>query len=200
MKTTQTQSSWFSNELTQGQTIIVLARWIMILAGLCFVLWLPSPLPQLRFKLMFLLTLAAGNFYLCAQLLKRQPAMPLVVLLASLADILVINAIVLSEGGLNSVTFIFYFPAMLAISVAFPTALSYFYASGILGSYIFLSLVTNTFTSDNLQILVIRLLMLTAVAVCGNLYWRQESRRQAVPEQAKRVVLPLDEPKAPAQQ
>ena len=75
----------------------------------------------------------------------------------------------------------FYFPAILALSVAFRTEFTLAFASAAVAVYGMISLAT--FGGDDGQALIARLLMLVAVAVCGNVYWRTErDRRRAAGE------------------
>ncbi len=163
---------------SQGHMILVIARWVLVLAGVSLVLWNPDPIQEMRFKILFLLLLAAGNFYLGTQVLQRRRMMDMVVYTASLADLLVISLIVISESGFASSTYIFYYPAILAISVAFPMAEAALFTGGAVGIYGLISLFSMPLTEGNLQILIIRLLMVVAVAVIGNMYQQMESKRR----------------------
>ena len=189
-----------SDDLTHGQIVILIARWILVLAGLLLTLLAPKSLNVLRFQVMVLLILAVANFYLCAQVLMRRAILREVVYGASLADLGVITLIILSQGGFESNTYVFYFPALLAISVAFPTLMLFIFTGGVLAVYAFIGVISlNNFDGD-LQILVIRLLMLAAVVVCGNQYWRMErDRRRAVLTAQKPPAVALPETEAAAQ-
>jgi len=161
----------------QGQMILVVARWVLVIAGLALVLWNPGPIDNLRFKILFLLLLAGWNFYLGAQVLRRKQMSNWIVYAASLADILIISLIIISEGGFDSNTYIFYYPAILAISVAFPLMGTALYATGAVTIYSFICLISMPLTEGNLQILVTRVLMIVAVAVIGALYREMERKR-----------------------
>ena len=189
-------SKYASDDLVHGQAVIVTARWVLVLVGFFLLLVNPDPaaLGLLQFQIMVLLMLAVANFYLWAQVLMRRPTLDVVVYGASLADLAVITAIIISEGGFEAGAYVFYFPALLAISVAFPTAMLHFFTGGAITAYASIGLMTATTTAD-WQVLVVRLLMLASVAVCGNLYWRIErGRRQAAVEAAQKTPLtPLPE-------
>jgi hypothetical protein len=161
----------------QGQMILVIARWVLVIAGLALVLWNPGPIDTLRFKILFLLLLAGGNFYLGAQVLRRRPMANWIVYAASLADISIISLIIVSEGGFDSNTYIFYYPAMLAISVAFPMVGTALYAAGAVSVYTLISLASMSWNEGNFQVLVTRILMIIAVAVIGALYRQMERKR-----------------------
>src|SRR5689334_22217122 len=95
------------SDLDHGQVVIIAARWILIAVGL------------------FLL-LGLGNFFMHAQLLKRRPVARPSALAASAIDVLVISALVASQGA-GSQVYVLYFPALLALSVAFEPAVTMVY-------------------------------------------------------------------------
>lgn len=170
--------SSYLDDLAQGQSVIVIARWVLAVAGIFLILLDPGHINIVRFQIMIILGLAVSNFYLSAQILMKKRTLESVIYGASLADLGVITAIVISQGGFKSDTFAFYFPAMLAMSLAFPTVILYLYLGTTVMTYALISTVTVTTTND-LQVLIIRLLMLIAVAVCGNMYQRIERERRA---------------------
>ena len=166
-----------SEDLAYGQTVLVWARWILIGTGLLLSFWSPTDLTTLQVQLAAIIALAFGNFYLHVQLLRGQPAIDNIVYAASVADIGVVTALVIVQGGYPSPVFIFYFAAIVGISVAFPTWLTASYTALVVGLYGVICLPTAT-TGDYPAIFT-RLLMLAAVAVCGNIFARSESRRRA---------------------
>lgn len=103
-----------------------------------------------------------------AQLLRKRQTLDVVAYAASIADLLVISLLVASQGGFASNVFVFYFPAMLAISVAFPTRQS----AVLCGVGVCLALGVSAFGTSDALPLVIRALALAAMAVIGNAYWR----------------------------
>lgn len=177
-----------SDDLAHGQVVIVTARWILIIASLILVLWNPGPLSQLRLEVLVLLVLAVANFYLNAQILMRRPAIDLVVYGASIADLSIISVLVASEGGFTSNIFVFYFPALMALAVAFPTLMTLLYGGGAMLIYGLIAVATMSATESNGQVVLARLLMLAAVVVCGNIYWRIEhDRRSAALKERERL-------------
>ena len=167
-----------SEDLAYGQTVLVWARWILIGTGLLLSFWSPKDLLTLQIQLAAIIALAFGNFYLHVQLLRGHAALDNVVYGASLADIAVVTALVLVQGGYPSPVFIFYFAAMVGIAVAFPTPITGLYTSLVVGVYGVISLATAT--TDEYPAVFTRLLTLTAVAVCGNLFARHEAQRREV--------------------
>ncbi|HRQ40227.1 MAG TPA: hypothetical protein PLD25_20140 [Chloroflexota bacterium] len=176
-----------------GQLVVVAARWVLVVAGLFLVMWNPDALDHLRFQVGILLLLAVANFYLHAQLLMRRPTLQQVVLAASAFDIAAITLLVATQGGFTSNTFIFYFPALLAISVAFPMATTLIFGAGVISIYAAISLsssfLSRTVADDAPQILVVRLLMLAAVVACGVLYQHVEAQRRQAAEWAQQDLL-----------
>src|SRR5205085_11412245 len=109
------------SELARGQLIIVLARWLLVLAGLIVALWSPQRLLELQIEVGVLLLVAIANFHLHAQLAQRKPTLKLVAQAASIGDLLVITLLIALQGDATSNLYVFYFPALLAIAVAFRT-------------------------------------------------------------------------------
>ena len=160
-----------------GQLVIVTARWVLVLAGLLLALWNPGPIGQIRLHVLMLLILAVGNFYLHAQLLMRRPAISAVAYVASAIDIAVITLLIATQGGFASSLYVFYFPALLALSIAFPTSRTVGFGSVAVALYACVGLFSIESERDA-QSMVVRLLMLIAVAVCGNLFARIEAGRR----------------------
>ena len=165
-----------SEDLAYGQTVLVWARWILIGTGLLLSFWSPQSLTTLQIQLAAIIALAFGNFYLHVQLLRGHPALDTVVYGASAADIAVITALVLVQGGYPSPVFIFYFAAIVGISVAFPTWMTAGYTAIVIGIYGIICLATAP--GDEYPAVFTRLLMIAAIAVCGNLFARSESNRR----------------------
>jgi len=165
-----------SDDLAFGQTVLVWARWILIGTGLVLSFWTPTDLLTLQVQLGAIIVLAFGNFYLHVQLLRGHPAIDNVVYAASVGDLCVVTALVIVQGGYSSPVFIFYFAAVVGISVAFPTLLTAAYTAIVISVYGTICLATAP--GDELPAVFIRLLMIAAIAVCGNLFVRNESHRR----------------------
>jgi hypothetical protein len=164
--------------------VIIAARWMLVGAGLLLALWNPEALTNpdamgdLRIQVTLILGLAVANFFLHAQVLMRKPVLAPVAYAASAADIAVISLVVVVNGGFDADPFVFYFPAVLALSVAFRTKVAFTFAGAAIAIYGLISL--GTTTSDDGAVLITRMLMIAAVAVCGNVYWRTERDRRLV--------------------
>ena len=176
------ESETAADDLAHGQSVIVSARWVLVGAGLALALWSPGAIGPLRLQVLVLLLIAVANFFLHAQLLRRHGAVDRVAYVASASDLAVISLLAASQGGFDSNLFAFYFPAVLALSVAFPPKLTAIYAGAAMWVYAVIclhSLSGSEMTSANLQILLTRVLMVAAVAVCGAVYQHVEQSRRA---------------------
>ncbi len=178
-----------SQDLAHGQAVIVTARWLLVLGGLLLALWNPGPIDELRIQILVILLLAMANFYLQAQLLMKRPTVDQVVYAASAADLIFITILILNGHGYESSLYIFYFPAILAFSVAFPTVVTWLYVSGTMFVYAVICLFSPDFGSGNAQIALARLIMIAAVAFCGNRYWRIENARRESTNNARQDLL-----------
>ncbi len=177
-----------ADDALHGQKALVAARWILILGGLVLSMWAPGPVYVLRIQRLFILGLAVMNFYLHAQLLRRRPVIDTVAYAASMGDIAVISGIIIAQGGVGSSTFNFCFPALLVISVAFPTAVAFTFAGSALAAYALIAFVSApgvTPYGETATVIFTRLVMLAAVVACGNLYWRIERRRRREADEAQ---------------
>lgn len=170
-------------DMRSGQLIIVSARWILVAAGMLLALWLPGGINELRIQILVLIGLAIANFFLHAQLLRQRPAIDVIAYAASAADIGVITLLIGSQGGFRSDLYIFYFPALLALSLAFPTEIAFGFGGLSVVLYGLMAGAT-AFTSDT-EVIVARLLMLAAVVVCGNMYRRIEHDRRTAAAEAQ---------------
>lgn len=163
-------------DLVVGQEVIVAARWVLVVAAMLFALWLPADVPQLRVQAFLILLLAMGNFFLHAQVLRRRPAADWVVYAASAADLVAITALLMLQGGFRSDLYVFYFPAVLAYSVAFASEKTAAYTMLAVAAYALIGTITAQTDGAALTV-ALRCLMIVAVAVCGNAYRRMEERR-----------------------
>ncbi|MCP4357117.1 MAG: hypothetical protein GY796_03750 [Chloroflexi bacterium] len=178
-----------SSELAYGQSVIVAARWILVVTGLFLILWNPDPLNNLRIQVMTIIMLALMNFYLQTQILMGQKALAPVVYAASIVDFVVITLLIWLNGGFASNTYVFYFPAILAISVAFETAVTIGFVGSAASLYFLLCLGTGAVMADNFPALLSRILMMVAIAFCSNLYWHIERNRRSTAQKAHERLL-----------
>jgi hypothetical protein len=137
-----------------------------------------------------LLLLAVANFFLQAQLLRRRPTLEPVMIGASAFDLAVITLLIVTQGGFQSNIYVFYFPALLALSVAFVPSVTILFTAGVVALYSLIALVGGMmFTVGDVQLFILRVLMFTAVAFCGGLYRHLELTRQRAAQQAQQELM-----------
>ena len=175
---TETAASAVSDDLASGQLVIGTARWILVLAGMVLAIWNPGPLGELRIEIAVILLLAVANFYLYTQILTNHDTLNLVVYGASAADLAVVTMLIIAVGAPSSNLYIFYFPAILGLSVVFRTNITARYTGATMFVYAIIALNVPVESGSELRAIVIRVLMLAAVAVCGNIYQRIERNRR----------------------
>ena len=168
-----------ANPLGAGQIVIVCARWLLIVTGFVVTLWSPrqADLDTVRIVLLCLFVLAIGNFFVHAQILRKHPLEPSLLYLASAADLGIITLIVSQTGGLGSGSFVYYFPALLALALVFPLRMVGYFVVGLMAIYSIVVMPAH-YTEAELQILMARLISLLAVGVVGYIYQDIERRRR----------------------
>jgi hypothetical protein len=167
------------NPLAEGQMVIIVARFVLVLACLFLILMDQKSVSfnVIRFEIMVVLLLAVSNFFLVAQVLTKRKTLDLILYGMSIADLAVITIVIIVQGGFKSDVYTFYFPAMLAFALAFPMLELYVFLGGTVFLYSFISLFTLN-SVDDIQTLLVRVLMLTAVAVCANHFAQIERNRR----------------------
>lgn len=165
-----------AEDLALGQSVIIAARWLLVASGLVLALIAPPSAAALRTQVLLILGLAVCNFALQGQLLRRRRTLAVVAYAASAADVAIITGLVVADGGFASGLYVFYYPAVLALSVAFPLALTMGYVAAVLTAT--LGVAWFTMPAAGEQELLIRCLMLAAVALCGVVYADIERRRR----------------------
>ncbi len=165
-----------TEDLAHGQMVIIAARWVLVVAGLTLAMWNPAAMGELRVSVVLILGLAVANFFLHTQVLMRGPVLSRVAYAASAADIAVISLVIIVGGQFGAGPYVFYFPAILALSVAFRTNVTVAFAAAAIALYALISLAT--ISGGEGATLITRMLMLAGTAVCGNVYWRIERDRR----------------------
>jgi hypothetical protein len=162
------------DDLEQGHSVIIAARWLLVATGLMFILYRPKSTTELTVGVLAVLGIAAVNFWLHTRPLTNQPVEPLWAYMASAADLAVISGLVLMQGSLTSRAYVFYYPAVLVYALVFPTNVSAVLTAGVLG-FVFTRGVKDDLDE---RILVARLLTLAATAFIGWRYRRVEEQRR----------------------
>ena len=184
-----------TEDLAHGQVVIIAARWILVVAGLMLALWNPEAMGELQVSIVLILGLAMANFFLHSQVLQRRRVRPNVAYGASAADIAVISLVLIVGGGFDTIPYVFYFPALLALSVAFPTKVTMAFTAATVAVYGLVSLATAA--ESQAPTVVTQMLMLGAVAVCGNVYWRIEGDRRRTAAETRETHQALVEEEVP---
>src|SRR5437879_11781276 len=107
-------------DLFFGQTVILWARWSVIVAGIVLVLWTSTDVSLLTRTMPFFLVLMAVNFFLHGRYVMGSPLNRTVVTAASVVDLLLITAIVIlwpGAHGLNTPFFAPYFPVVVPFAL-----------------------------------------------------------------------------------
>jgi len=167
-------------DLGAGQIVIVVARWLLIVTGFIVTLWSPSEseLNPVRTTLLVLFGLAIANFFIHAQILMRRPLERRLLYAASAADIGIITLIIWAYGGLGAASVVYYYPALLALSLVFPLPVAACFAVGTVAAYAMVAMPVHATTGD-MQVLAARVISLVAVAAVGWVYQGIEHRRRA---------------------
>ncbi|MBK5291141.1 MAG: hypothetical protein JJE04_05635 [Acidobacteriia bacterium] len=162
------------DDLEHGHSVIIAARWLLVAAGLMFVLYRPQSTTELTAGVLAVLGIAAANFWLHTRPLTNQPVEPLWAYMASAADLAVISGLVLMQGSLTSKAYVFYYPAVLVYSLVFPARVSAVLTAAVLG-FVFTRGIGDGMDE---RILVARLVTLAATALIGWRYRRVEEQRR----------------------
>ena len=96
------------DDLQQGHSVIIAARWMLVAAGLIFVLYRQQSVTELTVGVLAILGIAALNFWLHCRPLTNQPVGPQWAYCASAADLAVISGLMLIEGSPMSKAYAFY--------------------------------------------------------------------------------------------
>lgn len=168
------------NLFAEGQTLIIIARWVLIVLGLLLILADAQNVSfnVIRFEVVVILLLALSNFYLVTQVLTKKNSLHAAVYIASLFDIAVVTAIIIAQGGFESNAFTFYFPALLAFSLALPMGQLVTLVGVTISVYGLVGMFSLN-SIDDLQVMVIRLMMLASIAFCGSYFADLEQKRYA---------------------
>src|SRR5216684_3928357 len=167
-----------------GQSVILWARWSVILAGAVLVLWTSTTVQQLTRTFPFFLVLMAMNFFLHGRYVMGSPLNRSVVVAASIADLLLITAIVVfwpGSVGLKNQFFVLYYPVVFAFALVFPRAIEAAYTVLAMLAYAAacFALGTVSFASGalDLKVLLMRLIVIAAMGFLGNYYFRIQRDR-----------------------
>jgi hypothetical protein len=202
MTTMRTAAQEAAEDLYFGQTVILWARWFVVIGAIVAALWSAETPHELSTRILFGLGLMAVNVLLHGRYLIDRPANYTLLALAGLAYLAVITTIVglWGDTGLASPYFVYFYPILFAVALVFPPTLATAYGIVALVLYSGVCLATGggIDTSTDLKKLVMRLITLAAMVGLGTFYWRiQRARRRQAFARHRAVVdagLALGEP------
>jgi hypothetical protein len=168
-----------------GQTVIVWARWSVIVAGIALVLWTSTDIALLTRTMPFFLVLMAVNFFIHGRYVMGSPLNRTVVTAASIVDLVLITAIVVfwpGSHGLNNQFFVLYFPVVFAFALVFTRRIEVVYTVLAMLAYAGACILTGTVGFDlgsSDKVLVMRLIVIASLGFLGNYYFRIQRDRLA---------------------
>lgn len=183
-----------NDDMKSGLPMIIYARWVLVITGFGLTIWNPPEnLFEIQISVLILIGLAVGNFFLQVEVNRERPIRTWIVYAASVVDIVAISGVLLLANSFPSSTFVFYMPALLALSVTFSTFTTAKYTLAALATYLLISIGPITDPVELAELaasdpnagtvattnLIIHALVLVAVPFCGNVYWRLEKTRRA---------------------
>jgi hypothetical protein len=170
-----------NDDIKAGLPVIIYARWILVIAGFGLTLWNSNSFVEAQISVLIILALAVGNFFLQVEINRKRAIPSWIVYGASVVDIAAISGVLALTNVFPSSTYVFYMPALLALSVTFSTANTAKYTTGALIAYALLAIapINDAGGGDEAATnLLIHGLILVSVPFCGNVYWRLERSRR----------------------
>ena len=170
-------------DLFFGQSVILWARWSVIVAGIVLVLWTAKDVSLLTRTMPFFLVLMAVNFFLHGRYVMGSPLNRLVVTAASAVDLILITAIVVfwpGTPGLDNQFFVLYFPVVFAFALVFTRKIEATYTALAIAAYgAACFLMATVQTENDYKVLVMRAIVIAALGFLGNYYFRIQRDRLA---------------------
>jgi hypothetical protein len=171
-----------------GQTVIIWARWFVILAAAVLALWSSDDTGELGKRALLVVALMGVNFFLHGRSISGRPANLSLLLATGLADLMIVGGMVAfwSGGGIESELYVLYYPLVFAFALVFPQRLTAMYGVLAVASYAAICFVSDSgiiSDSADAKALAMRVITIGATAALGSFYWRiQRQRRRAVAE------------------
>jgi hypothetical protein len=172
-------------DLFFGQSVILWARWSVIVAGIVLVLWTSTDIALLTRTMPFFLVLMAINFFLHGRYVTGSPLNRIAVTVASVVDLILITAIVVlwpGSHGLHNQFFVLYFPVVFAFALVFTRKIEAAYTVLAIILYAGACILSGTVPfdlGDDDKVLVMRLIVIAAMGFLGNYYFRIQRDRLA---------------------
>ena len=171
------------DDLFFGQSVLLWARWSVIVAGIVLVLWTSTDVALLTRTMPFFLVLMAVNFFLHGRYVMGSPLNRVAVTAASAVDLILITAIVVfwpGTPGLHNQFFVLYFPVVFAFALVFKREIEAAYTTIAIVAYAGACFLTGTVATENdYKVLVMRAIVVAALGFLGNYYFRIQRDRLA---------------------
>jgi hypothetical protein len=170
-------------DLFFGQSVILWARWSVIVAGIVLVLWTSSDVALLTQTMPFFLVLMAVNFFLHGRYVMGSPLNRIAVTVASVVDLVLITAIVVlwpGSHGLHNQFFVLYLPVVFAFALVFTRKVEAAYTVLAILMYVGACVLTGTVPFDlgsDDKVLVMRVIVIASMGFLGNYYFRVQRER-----------------------
>ncbi len=174
-------------------SVAVVVRWVLLLAWLAMIHYRLDDRGSSWVALNIMaIGLAALNAYMTIQILRRQPITWRHGLALSIGDLSIITVGLFIRGGFQNDFFVFYYPAMLGISLMFPRRVSFGMLAIIMALYVIMALtISPTLNTERAQekLLFVRLIVMAGIVVAGTLItsWERTRRREAVAAERERA-------------
>ena len=171
------------SERQQAVAILVVARWVLIATGTVVLFLRPEASAGDRAGISVVLAAAAGlNVWLHWWLRAGRPMPLLLPLGAGLLDLIVVTIAMAVIDGFDNPNFLFYFPAVLALTLVFPGWRS----AGVVGAVLLAYVLISVFTYDafdggsrvDVKDLMLRVVTIAATVVMANMVVTIERARR----------------------
>jgi hypothetical protein len=178
-------------DLFFGQSVILWARWSIIVAGIVLVLWTSTDIALLTQTMPFFLVLMGVNFFLHGRYVTGSPLNRVAVTVASVVDLILITAIVVlwpGSHGLNNEFFVLYFPVVFAFALVFTRKIEAAYTALAIVLYVGACIFSGSVPfdlGDKDKLLVMRVIVIAALGFLGNYYFRIQRDRLAKLSQSR---------------
>ncbi len=199
MNPVRNQAQQAAEDIFFGQTVMIWARWFVILGTAIITLWSATTPGELTTQTLVLVALMATNFVLHGRYLLERPANRHLLLGVSAFDLLVVSLIIATwqaEGGLRGDLFVFLYPLLAAFAFVFQPRVTAMYTVLVLATYLgacVLAQPSVVLNGADLKILVMRLITLAAVGGLSTFYWRMVRRRRYEAEDGTSQLVSLEQ-------
>ena len=196
MREVRTSKQAEQEDVFFGQTVIVWARWSVIVAGIVLVLWTSTDVALLTRTMPFFLALMAINFFFHGRYVMGSPLNRTVVTVASVVDLVLITSIVVfwpGAEGFRNQFYVLYFPVVFAFALVFTRRLEAVYTVLACAAYGAACLLTGTLSitdGSSMKTLVMRLIVIASMGFLGNFYFRIQRDRLAKASRSLQTAKP----------